>query len=45
MIPVMLDVLTILFIVGGVLLLWLNLREWRTMVYLALEPALPQALR
>ncbi len=29
MIPAFLDVLTIFFLVGGLLLLWLNLREWR----------------
>lgn len=29
MIPALLDVLTIFFLVAGLLLLWLNLREWR----------------
>ncbi|MGA7939072.1 hypothetical protein [Bradyrhizobium sp.] len=29
MIPVLLDVLTIFFIVAGMALLWLNLRGWR----------------
>lgn len=29
MIPALLDVLTIFFFVVGLLLLWLNLREWR----------------
>jgi len=29
MIPVLLDLLTIFFVVAGVVLLWLNLRVWR----------------
>ena len=29
MIPVLLDLLTIFFVVAGVALLWLNLRLWR----------------
>ena len=29
MIPVLLDLLTIFFVVAGVVLLWLNLRIWR----------------
>jgi hypothetical protein len=38
MIPVLLDVLTIIFIVGSLALLWVNLRVWRTRSFAPAPP-------